>query len=107
VLFSVQLCGQLYQPQVLNDTLDSHKAVMQRAIMAFRNDTVDDFNNLLADRMPGAEHSFEAANYMDIGEDAAVAEPFAVEYLQSINFALLLASCFQLKIGESIILLTI
>jgi len=48
--------------------------------MAYRNDTVDDFNNLLLERMPGAEYSFEAANYMDIGENAAVAELFAVEY---------------------------
>jgi len=73
--------------------------------MAFHNDTVDDFNNLWVERMPGAEHSFEAANYMDIGENAAVAEPFAVEYLQSISLALPLASCLQLKIGEPIILL--
>jgi len=78
---------------------------MERAIIAFRNDTVDDFNNLLVERMPAAEHSFEAANYMDIRENAAVAEPFAVEYLQSISLALLLAACLQLKIGELIILL--
>jgi len=71
--------------------------------MAFRNDTVDDFNNLLVEQMPGAEHSFDVANYMDIGANAAVAEPFAVEYLQSISLALLLASCLQLKIGEPII----
>jgi len=105
VLFSVQLCGQLYQPQLLNDTVDSHKALVKRAIMAFRNDTVDDFNNLMVERMPGAEHSFEAANYIDIGQNAAVAEPFAVEYLESISLALLLASCLQLRIGEPIILL--
>jgi len=42
---------------------------------------------------------------MNIGENAAVAEPFAVEYLQSISLALLLASCLQLNIGEPIILL--
>ena len=107
MLFSVQLCGQLYQPQVLNDTVDSHKALMERAIIPFpfRNDTVDDFNNLLRERMPGAEHRFEAANYMAISQNATVAKPFAVEYLQSISLALLLASCLQLKIGEPIILL--
>ena len=55
--------------------------------------------------MPGAKHSFEAANYMGRGENAAVAEPFAVMYLQSISLALLLAACLQLKIGELIILL--
>jgi len=73
--------------------------------MAFRNDTVDDFNNRLIEWIPGAKYSFEAANYMAIGENATVAKPFAVEYLQSINLALLLASCLQLKIGEPIILL--
>jgi len=73
--------------------------------MASRNDTVDDFNNPFVKRMPGAEHSFEAANYMDIGENAAVTEPFALEYLQSMSLALLLSSCLQLTIGEPIILL--
>jgi len=73
--------------------------------MASRNDTVDNFNNLLVERMPGAEHSFEAAHYMDIGENATMAKPFTVEYLQSISLALLLASCLQHKIGVPIILL--
>jgi len=55
VLFSVQLCGQLYQP---HDTVDSYQALIERAIMAFCNDIVDDFNNLLVERMPGAEPAF-------------------------------------------------
>ena len=105
MLFSVQLCGQLYQPHIFDDTVDSHKALIERAIIAFRNDRVEDFNNPLVERMPGAEHSFEAANYIDIGENAAMGEPFPVEYLQSISLPLLLAFCLQLKIGESIILL--
>ena len=104
MLFSVQFCGQLYQPQLLNDTVDSHKARVERAIMAFHKNTVDDFNNLLVQWMPEAEHSFEVVNYMDIGENAALAEPCAVEYLQSISLTLLLASCLQLTIGEPIIL---
>jgi len=78
---------------------------MERAIIAFRNDTVDDFNNLLVERILGAGDSFEAANYMDIGENAAVAKPFPVGDLQSISLVLLLASCLQLKIGKPIILL--
>ena len=105
MLVSVQLCGQLYEPQILDDTVDSHKARMERAIIAFRNDTIDNFNNLLVERMLGAEHCFEAANYMDIGENAAMGKPFPVEYLQSIRLALLLACCLQLKIGEHVILL--
>ena len=75
--------------------------------MAFPNNKSDDFNNLLVQRILGAEHSFDAAHYMDIGGNAAVAEPFAVQYLQtrSISLALLLTSCLQLKIGEQVMLL--
>jgi len=100
-----QLCDQLYPQPLLNNAVECHTALIQRAILAFRNDTVDDFNNLLVERMPAVEHRFEAANYVDIGEDAAVAEPFAVAYLLSISLASLPPSCLRLKIGAAIILL--
>ena len=83
MLFSVQLCGQLYQPELLNNTVDSHKALVERAIVAFRNDTVDDFSNFLVEQIPGAEHSFEPANYMHIHENAAVAALLAVVFANS------------------------
>ena len=100
-----QLCDQLYPPSLLNDAVDSHRALIGRAILAFRNDTVDDFNNLLVERMPGVEHRFEAANHIDIRENAAAADPYAVEYLQSISLASIPPSCLRLKIGALIILL--
>jgi len=31
--------------------------------------------------MPGKEHMFEAINHVNVPEDDAAAEPFAVEYL--------------------------
>ena len=55
--------------------------------------------------MPGVEHRFEAANHVDIGENAAAAETFAVEYLQSISLATIPPFCLRLKIGAPIILL--
>ena len=41
-----QLCDQLYPQPLLNDAINSHTTLIGRAILAFRNDTVDDFNNL-------------------------------------------------------------
>jgi len=66
---------------------------------------VIDFNNVLLDRMPGEEHKFEAINHVNIAEDAAAAEPFAVEYLQSISLASIPPSCLRLKIGAPLILI--
>ena len=89
----------------MNDSVESHKALIRGATLAFHNDTVDDFNNLLVERMPGVEHRFEAANHVDIGEDAAVANPIALVYLQSISLVSLLPSYLRLKIGTPIIFL--
>jgi len=100
-----QLWHQLYPQQLLNDAVNRHDALIGQAILAFRNDTVNDFNDVLVDRMPGEEYRFEAANYVEVPEDAAGAEPFAVEYLQSISLASILPSCLRLKIGAPIILL--
>jgi len=75
---------------------------MGRAILAFRNDTVNDFNDVLIDRIPGQEYRFEAANYVEVPEDSAGAEPFAVEYLQSISLASIPPSSLRLKIGAQI-----
>jgi len=55
--------------------------------------------------MPGTEHRFEAVNKVEISEEAAVSEPYAVEYLQSINLASIPASSLRLKIGVVIILM--
>jgi len=100
-----QLCDQLYPQALLNDAVNSHRSLIGRAILAFCNETVNHFNNVLVDRMPGQEHRFEAVNYVEIPEDAAEAEPFAVEYLPSITLASIPPSCLKLKIGVPVILL--
>jgi len=89
----------------LTDAVNRHEAQIGRAILAFRNDTVNDLHDVLVDRMPGEEYRFEAANYVGLPEDAAGAEPFAVEYLQSISLVSIPPSCLRLKIGAPIILL--
>ena len=89
----------------MNAAIAIHCALAGRAILAFRNETVTEFNDVLLERMPDDEHRFEAVNHVEVAEDMAVAEPFAVKYLQSINLASIPPSCLRLKIGAPLILI--
>jgi len=80
-----QLCNCLYLYSLLNKTVTIHSSFAARAILAFGNDTVNDFNHVLLGSMPCEEHMFEVINDVNVPEDDAPAELFAVEYLQSIS----------------------
>jgi len=100
-----ELCHHLYPQSFLHEAVTVHNSLAGRAILAFRNDTINDFNDEQVEMMPGVEHRFEAINHVNVPEDAAVAEPFAVEYLQSISLASIPPSCLRLKIGAPLILI--
>ena len=100
-----ELCDHLYPEALLTEAVTLHGALVGRAILSFHNETVHDFNSVLLEKMPGVEHRFEAVNNVNVDESAAAAEPFAVEYLHSINLASIPPSCFKLKIGAPLILL--
>ena len=100
-----ELCQELYPQALLQEAVTSHSALNGRAILAFKNDTVNDFNDMLLDRMPGTEHRFEAVNTVQYSNDANEAAHYAVEYLQSINLASLPPSCLRLHIGVPLILI--
>jgi len=100
-----ELCHHLNPQSLLDEAVTVPNSFPGRAILAFRNDTVNDFNDVLVERMPGVEHRFEAINHVNVTEDAAVAVPFAVEYLQSISLASIPPSCLRLKIGAPLILI--
>ena len=89
----------------MNEAVTIHRALDGRAILAFRKETVNDFNSVLLDRMPGEEHKVEAIMHVNIAEDSAAAEPFALEYLQSISPASLPPSCLRMKIAAPLILI--
>jgi len=76
-----QLCNCLYLHSLLKKTVTIHSSLAARAILAFGNNTVNHFNHGLLGSMPGKEHVFEAINYVNVPEDDAAAEPFAVEHL--------------------------
>ena len=100
-----ELCDELYPQALLHKAVTSHSALIGRAILAFKNDTVNDFNDKLLDRMPGTEYRFEAINTVQYNDDVNQAEHYAVEYLQSINLASLPPSCLRLRIGVPLILI--
>ena len=99
------LCERVYPPALLLHAAENANAFTGCAILAFRNDTVNDFNNKMIDNMPGALHVFHAVNTVDINEEALEAEPLAAEVLQSIDLASVPPSCLKLKIGAPVILL--
>jgi len=99
------LCDQLYPQALLTEAVTSHRALIGRAILAFKNDTVNDFNNSHLDKRRGTEHRFAATNKVELCQEAADSEPYAVEYLQSINLASIPPSCLRLKIGVPLILI--
>ena len=66
---------------------------------------MNDFNNSLLDKMPGREYCYEAVNKVELSEEAAASEPYAMEYLQSINLASIPPSCLRLKVGVPLILI--
>jgi len=74
------LCQHLYPQLLFDEAATVHNSLADRAIHAFGNDTVNDFNNGLLETMPGVEHRFEAVNHVNVPEDNPAAEPFAVEY---------------------------
>ena len=47
-----QLCDNPYPQALLNEAVTTHGALLARAILALRNETVNDFNNVLLERMP-------------------------------------------------------
>lgn len=100
-----QLCDYLHLQSLLNNAVTIHCTLAGRAILAFRNKTLNDFNDILLEPIPGEKHRFEAVNPVNVAENAAAAEPFAVEYLQIISLASIPPSCLGLKIGAPLILL--
>jgi len=89
----------------LNEATTTHSALVGRAILGFRNDTVHDFNNVLLDMMPGQEHQYHAVNHVAVAEETAAAEPFAAEYLQILDLASLPPYCLELKMGVPVFLI--
>ena len=105
---SIELLSEkVYPPAFLLHAAENANAFTGYAILAFRNDTVNDFNNKMIDNMPGTLQIFHAVrvNTVDMDEEALEAEPLAARVLQRIDLESLPPSCLKLKIDASVILL--
>jgi len=89
---------------LLTQAVTSHSALIGKAILAFKNDTMYYLNSTLLDKMPGTKHRFAAVNTVEASEQTT-AQLYAVEYLESINLASIPPSSIRLKIGVPLILI--
>ena len=99
------LCAAIYPLSLLAAASENITAFVGRSILAYRNDTVAEFNDKIISNMPGELHVLHAMNTVDLNEQAVEAEPLPAEYLQSIELASLPPSILKLKIGVPLILL--
>ena len=74
-----ELCQELYPHALLQEAVTSCSALNGRAILAFKNHTMNHFNNMLLDRIPDTEHRFEAVNTVQYSNDANEAVHYPVE----------------------------
>ena len=99
------LCTAIYPPELLHNAPFSHESFKGRSILAYRNDTVTEFNSTLIAEMPGQMHLFHSTNSVDLNNETTEAELLPAEYLQSIDLPSLPPALLKLKIGAPVLLI--
>ena len=100
-----EFCQATFPSYILDAYYNNCSLLRNRIILAFRNDTVIEFNHLLISQFPGETHYFGAVNSADINDPASETEELPLEYLQNINHSSLPPSKLILKLGVPVILL--
>ena len=98
-------CEQVFPKDLCRTAATDANAFANRAILALRNDTVEEFNTLLLQHIPGEEASYHAVNSADLNEAEEGVHQLPAEYLQTLNSAGIPPSHLRLKIGAPVILL--
>ena len=97
-------CQAIFPNDLLAASCNDYTLLGDRTILAFRNDTVTEFNHELISQFPGQVHYFDAVNSADINDAISETEELPMEYLQSINHPSLPPSKLILKLGAPVIL---
>ena len=71
----------------------------------FYNNTVNQFNTAVLDRLPGEAQTFYSIDTSDTNEEDPNFAQHSAEYLQSLNCSGLPTSCLILKVGSPVMLL--
>ena len=98
-------CHAIFPSELLAASCNDYTLLGDRTMLAFRNDTVTEFNHELISQFPGQVHYFDAVNSADINDAISETEELPIEYLQSINHPSLPPSKLILKLGAPVILL--
>ena len=101
----VELCFNVFPPALLQEAAEQHDSFMGKAILAFRNDTVNDFNSILIQSLSGEMHTFHSADTVDVNTNATGQQHLPAEYLQSLSPASLPPAELNLKVGAPVILI--
>ena len=90
---------------IMNNAAQNYSLFSNRCILAFRNDTVAEFNNAILQQLPGQLETLFAIDSADVNQQNTGFAELPVEYLQSFNPHGLPPSKLQLKVGCPVMLL--
>ena len=98
-------CQAIFPNDLLAASCNDYTVLGDRTILAFRNDTVTEFNHELISQFPGQVHYFDAVNSADINNSISETEELSMEYLQSIKHPSLPPLKLILKLDAQVMLL--
>ena len=103
----VDIISRMYPPQLLSCTFQDFTVFAKVAILTTYNSTVDQINQIVLDKLPGASHVFDSADTADVSNSDDCGEVFQVspEYMITLNPRSFPPSKLTLKVGALVVLL--
>jgi len=95
----------VYPTNILVNALQDIQVFANRCILAFHNDTVNQYNTAVLDKLPGEAQTFYSIDTSDANEEDPNFAQHPAEYLQSLNCSGLPPSRLILKVGSLVMLL--
>jgi len=100
-----ELIQFVYPPTVLAAAQNDFTVFSNRCILAFLNETVNQFNTTVLEQLPGQTQTFHAINTTDMSEEDPEFVQHPAEYLQSLDCSGLPPSQLMRKVGCPIMLI--
>ncbi|KAH0611538.1 uncharacterized protein H6S33_010803 [Morchella sextelata] len=99
------LCRHVFPLEIVSRAHLDPTVFSRRAILAMRNDTVADFNEIVLQQISGEIETYFAIDTAEFSNSEESVDELPAEYLQNLNPASLPPSQLKLKIGAPILLL--
>jgi len=95
----------VYPTNILVTALQDIQVFANYCILTFHNDTVNQFNTAVLDKLTGEAQTFYSIDTSDANEEDPNFAQHPAEYLQSLNYSGLPPSRLILKVGSPVMLL--